>query len=185
MNSPGTVTFEDLIESMSSVINKAGGLTDFASLESSYILRDEELINFNFKNLNTRKAFLMDNDIVIINGKYEEINISGAVNNPSKSIYEKGISARKYVRLSGGKVPKVGGRPFVIYPSGKAKKIGFFNNTKVYPGCEVFVPFVEPREPFLDRFAGGINTGIDRILQFSTLATATLTTIFLVKNLKD
>ena len=185
VNSPGTVTFEDLIESMSSVINKAGGLTDFASIETSYILRDDKLINFNFKNLNTKKAFLMDNDIVIINGKNEEINISGAVNNPSKSIYEKGVSARKYVRLSGGKVPKRGGRPFVIYPSGKAKKIGFLKNTKVYPGCEVFVPFVEPREPFLDRFAGGINTGIDRILQFSTLATATLTTIFLVKNLNN
>ena len=49
VNSPGTITFEDLIESMSSVINKAGGLTDFSSLESSYIIRDEELLNFNFK----------------------------------------------------------------------------------------------------------------------------------------
>ena len=127
----------------------------------------------------------MDGDIVNISGKYEEIDISGAVNSPSKSIYEKGISARKYVRLSGGKVPKRGGRPFVIYPSGKAKKIGFLRNTKVYPGCEIFVPFVEQREPFLDRFASGINNGIDRILQFSTLATATLTTIFLVKILNN
>ena len=39
VNSPGSVSFEDVIESMGSVLNKAGGLTDFASLESSYIKR--------------------------------------------------------------------------------------------------------------------------------------------------
>ena len=40
VNSPGSVSFEDIIESMGSVIDKAGGLTDFASLESSYIIRE-------------------------------------------------------------------------------------------------------------------------------------------------
>ena len=39
------------------------------------------------------------------------------------------------------------GKPFVIYPSGKAKKVGFLRNPKVYPGCEVFVPF-EEKTPF-------------------------------------
>ena len=58
VNSPGTITFEDLIESMSSMINKSGGLTDFASLESSYIIRNEELLNYNFKNLNSKNSFL-------------------------------------------------------------------------------------------------------------------------------
>ena len=43
------------------------------------------------------------------------------------------------------------GKPFVIYPSGQAKKVGFLRNPKVYPGCEVFVPF-EEKVPFLDRF---------------------------------
>ena len=75
VNSPGTITFEDLIESMSSVINKSGGLTDFASLESSYIIRDDSLLNFNFKNINSKKAFLRDGDIVVIVGKYEEITV--------------------------------------------------------------------------------------------------------------
>ena len=55
-------------------------------------------------------------------------------------------------------------------------------NPKVYPGCEVFVPF-EEKINILDRIGQGINTSLDRIVQVSTLATATLTTIFLVKNL--
>jgi len=184
VNSPGTITFEDLIESMNSVIEKANGLTEFASLESSYIIRDEELLNYNFKNLNSRKAFLQDGDIVVIVGKYEEITISGAVNNPSKTVYDKAYSARKYVRLSGGKLSTTQGKPFVIYPSGRAKKIGFLRSPKVYPGCEVFVPF-EDKVPFLDRFASGVNNGLDRILQITTLGTATLTTIFLVKNINN
>ena len=184
VNSPGTITFEDLIESMSSVINKAGGLTDFASLESSYILRDDELLNFNFKNLNSKKAFLRDGDIIVIVGKYEEISVSGAVNNPSKSVYSKSYSARKYVKLSGGKLSTTQGKPFVIYPSGQSKKISFLRNPKVYPGCEVFVPF-EEKVPFLDRFAQGVNNGLDRILQITTLGTATLTTIFLIKNINN
>lgn len=184
VNSPGTITFEDLIESMSSVILKAGGLTEFASLESSYVIRNEELLNFNFKNLNSKKAFLRDGDIVVIVGKYEEITVSGAVNNPSKSIYNKSYSARKYVKLSGGKLSITQGKPFVIYPSGQAKRIGFLRNPKVYPGCEVFVPF-EEKIPFLDRFAQGVNNGLDRILQITTLGTATLTTIFLIKNINN
>ncbi len=184
VNSPGSITFEDLIESMSSVINKSGGLTEFASLESSYIIRNEEFLNYNFKNLNSNKAFLRDGDIVVIVGKYEEITVSGAVNNPSKSIFNKSYSARKYVKLSGGKLSTTQGKPFVIYPSGQAKKIGFLRNPKVYPGCEVFVPF-EDKVPFLDRFANSVNNGLDRILQITTLGTATLTTIFLVKNINN
>ena len=89
VNSPGSVSFEDVIESMSSVLNKAGGLTDFASLESSYIIRDGELLDFNFKNLNSSKAFLNDGDSVVITGNFEEITVSGAVNNPSKTVFPK------------------------------------------------------------------------------------------------
>ena len=182
VNSPGTVTQELFVESMLEVLQKAGGLTSFASLESSYIIRDGELINYNFNNLN--KGFLRDGDTINISGIYEEITISGAVNNPSKAIYEKNYSVRKYVRLSGGKLSTTQGKPYVIYPSGKAQKVGFLRNPKVYPGCEIFVPF-EEKVPLADRFSEAFTKSLDKIVMFSTLATTTLTTIFLVKNLRD
>ena len=131
-----------------------------------------------------KRAFLKDGDIIIISSKNEEITVSGAVNNPSKSVYKEGMNAKKYVRLSGGKLSTTSGKPFVIYPSGKAKKVGFLKNPKVYPGCEVFVPF-EEKTPFLDRLGQGINQSLDRIVQMSTLATATITTIYLVKNINN
>ena len=184
VNSPGSITFENVIENMSSIINKSGGLSQNASLESSYILRDSLPLDYNFKNLTQKRAFLKDGDIIIISSKNEEITVSGAVNNPSKSVYKEGMNAKKYVRLSGGKLSTTSGKPFVIYPSGKAKRIGFLKNPKVYPGCEVFVPF-EEKTPFLDRLGQGINQSLDRIVQMSTLATATITTIYLVKNINN
>ena len=57
-------------------------------------------------------------------------------------------------------------------------------NPKVYPGCEIFVPF-EEKVPLADRFSEAFTKSLDKIVMFSTLATTTLTTIFLVKNLKD
>ncbi len=184
VNAPGSVSFEDVIESMGSVLNKAGGITEYASLESSYIIRNGELLDFNFKNLNSSKAFLNDGDSIVITGNFEEITVSGAVNNPSKVIYSKNLSAKKYVRLSGGKLSTTSGKPFVIYPSGKSRKVGFLKNPKVYPGSEVFVPF-EEKTPFIDRFANSLNNGLDRIIQVSALATTTITTIFLVKNINN
>ena len=183
VNSPGAITFENVIENMSSIIDKSGGLTQSASLESSYILRDSLPLQYNFKS-SRNTAFLKDGDLIIISNKNDEITVSGAVNNPSKSIFIKNKSARKYVKLSGGKLSTTSGKPFVIYPSGKAKKIGFLRNPKVYPGCEVFVPF-EEKLPFLDRLGQGINQSLDRIVQMSTLATATITTIYLVKNINN
>ena len=184
VNAPGSVTFENIIESLYSVINKAGGLTDYASLESSYIVRDSLPVNYDFKNIDSKNAFLIDGDSIIISGKYEEITILGAVNNPSKTIYSKKFSVKKYVKMSGGRLATTQGKPYVIYPSGKAKKVGFLKNPKVYPGCEIFVPF-EEKVPFFDRLGDKLNASLDRVVQFSTLATATVTTIFLVKNLKD
>ncbi len=184
VNSPGSVTFENVTENMKSIIDKSGGLTQSASLESSYIIRDDLPLNYDFGNLMSSAAFLKDGDIVFISNNNEEITVSGAVNNPSKSIYKKTFNARKYVRLSGGKLSTTSGKPFVIYPSGKAKKIGFLKNPKVYPGCEIFVPF-EEKTPFLDRLGQAINQSLDRIVQMSTLATATITTIYLVKNINN
>ena len=57
VNSPGAITFENVIENMSSIIDKSGGLTENASLESSYILRDSLPLDFNFKNLIQKKHF--------------------------------------------------------------------------------------------------------------------------------
>ena len=90
VNSPGSVTLEFINESIESVINKVGGFTQNASLGASYILRDSLTIDFNFnKQLNSKKSFLTNGDVIIIVNNKREITISGAVNNASKLLFNK------------------------------------------------------------------------------------------------
>ena len=66
------------------------------------------------------------------------------------------------------------------------KKIGGFRNPIIHPNSEIFINFLdEPKEPFFKRLGEGISNSLDKVLQISTLATTTLTTFFLINNLKD
>ena len=107
VNSPGPVTFEYVSENISSIIKKVGGYTANVSLEASYILRDSIPINFDFKNnSNITNSFLKDKDQIFIASTNEEITVEGAVNNSSKSIYEKNKGIKYYMKNSGGKIKK-------------------------------------------------------------------------------
>ena len=48
-------------------------------------------------------------------------------------IWKKGISAKKYIKNSGGKLNETGGKSYVVLPNGKTKRIGFFKNPKILP----------------------------------------------------
>ena len=178
VNSPGTVTLEFINENMNSVIDKVGGFTANASLGSSYIIRDTVPIEFNFlKDLSKDISFLSDGDSIIIINNKDEITISGAVNNPSKILYSKKRS-KYYLKNSGGKLRGRAGNKYVIYPSGKAKEIGFLRNPTIYPGSEIFVSFKDidgkERKPFGEQF----------VSLFSVL-TGALTTVLLIQRVSN
>ena len=179
VNSPGHVTFEYLTENVNSIIKKVGGLTSNASLDASYILRDSLPINFNFKNnSNLNTSFLKNGDRIYISSFNEEISIEGAVNNTSKSLYEKNKSIKYYVKNSGGKVKKIAGEAYVIYPSGKSKKAGFLKNPKIYPGSKIFISYKIQKEnnnkSFFESFA-----------QILSVITGAATTYVLVKSISN
>ena len=141
VNSPGSVTLEFINETVQSVIYKVGGFTQNASLGASYILRDSLPVDFNFiKQLNSKKSFLANDDVIVIENNKKEITVTGAVNNSSKLLFNKS-SSKYYLKNAGGKNKKLAGDAFVIYPSGRAKKVGFMKNPRIYPGSEIFVSF--------------------------------------------
>ena len=178
VNSPGSVTLESMNESVSEVISKVGGLTVNASLGSSYILRNSINVDFDFnKDLNKKISFLSDGDTINIYSSKEEISIMGAVNNTSKLLYSK-PNAKHYLRNSGGKNRKLAGVAFVIYPSGRSKKIGFMRNPKIYPGSEIFVSFKQEKEKSDNRF-------VDEFVKIFTMLTGALTTVVLAKQLSN
>ena len=179
VNSPGSVTLEFINESVESVIKKVGGFTQNASLGASYILRDSLPIDFNFnKQLNSKKSFLTNEDVIIIVNNKKEITISGAVNNTSKLLFNKS-SSKYYLKNSGGKNKKLADDAFVIYPSGRAKKIGFMKNPKIYPGSEIFVTFKPTEE---DKDSGRF---FDRFTTIFSVLTGALTTVVLAKQLSN
>ena len=80
---------------------------------------------------------------------------------------------------SGGKAKKLASDAFVIYPSGRAKKIGFLKNPKIYPGSEIFVSFKEIEE---DKENGRF---FDRFTTIFSVLTGALTTVVLAKQLSN
>ena len=172
VNSPGSVTLENINESVSQVISKVGGFTSNASLGSSYIIRDTIPIDYNFiDDININKAFLSNNDTIVVVSSKEEITVSGAVYNPTKILYSN-QKANYYLKNAGGKNRKLAGKAFVIYPSGKAKKIK--SNTKIYPGSEIFVSFKEEKEK---------KNFSEQFMNIFSVMTGALTTIVLAKQL--
>lgn len=176
VNSPGSVTLEFVNESVNDVIEKVGGLTANASLGASYIIRDSINIDFNFlRDLKKNISFLRDNDQIVIGNKKDEITVNGSVPNEVKLLYTSNRS-KYYLKNAGGKVKKNSGKAYVIYPSGKSKKISFMKNPKIYPGSEVYVTFKNNQNKDNGRF-------FDRFTEVFSILTATLTTVILAKQL--
>tara|TARA_Y100000996_G_scaffold347559_1_gene285945 strand:- start:880 stop:3624 length:2745 start_codon:yes stop_codon:yes gene_type:complete len=178
VNSPGSVTLEYLNESVNEVLNKAGGLTDNSSLGSSYVIRDSINIDFNFlKDINKNISFLRDNDKIIIGNIKDEITVRGSIPKTVKLLYSKNRS-KYYLKNSGGRNNKTAGKSYVIYPSGKSKKISLFRNPKIYPGSDIFISFKLNEEKEKGRFFESFTT-------IFSILTGALTTVVLAKQLSN
>ena len=82
------------------------------------------------------------------------------------------------LKISGGKIKKISGDKFVIYPSGKSKKVGFLKNPRVYPGSRIFVSYREEKDKKENQF-------MDRFLQIFGIVSGALTTVVLAKQLSN
>ena len=140
VNFPQTVVAEFRNSSLGDIINFAGGLTAYANLEASYLIRDGNIITLNFKNLNAEEIF-EDGDVINISSNKGIVSTTGAVTNESNFIWKKGLKAKKYIKNSGGKISKDAGKSYVVLPNGKTKKIGWFKNPRVLPNSTIVIDF--------------------------------------------
>ena len=174
VNFPQSVVTEFKSTSLNDLLEYAGGLTNYANLEASFLERDGKIISYDFKKLNAQQLF-EDGDRVYIASNKGIVSTTGAVSNESTFIWESGISAKKYIKNSGGKLNKIAAKSYVVLPNGKSKKIGFFKNPKVLPNSTIMVAFKEEKEEkgkFLDNFN-----------QTFGLIASTITTILLASKL--
>lgn len=160
----------------SDIIKFSGGLTKYANLDASTLTRDGEIMTIDFSKLKNNEQIFMDGDEIFIASNIGDVLTRGAVENESKFIWKKGLNAKKYIKDSGGKLNKVSGKSYIIYPNGKTKKISLFKNPKVLPNSIIFTNRKEFKERTEGKFFTDFNT------TFGIISSA-ITTILLVNRL--
>ena len=183
--SPGMIILSRKFESLNNIIQEFGGFTEWAFLKSSYVTREGEVLAYDLSKDNMNFDYLRTGDVINIASSRGDVTVNGAVYEEKIFNYQKNRKAKYYIRNSGGKIRKTSGKVTITYANGYTNKVGFLRNPIVYPDSEIFISFRPDKPPLLDRFSDTVNRTLERIIMFSTLATTTLTTIFLVKNLKD
>ena len=178
VNFPQTVVAEFKNSTLRDVIDYAGGLTLYANLEASSLIRDGKVITIDFKDLNTEEIF-ENGDIINIASNKGIVSTTGAVTNESNFIWEKGLKAKRYIKNSGGKLFQRGGKSYVVLPNGKTKKIGLFKNPRVLPNSIIVTDFRPEGEDAKVR----IQRLIDDFTSTMTFITTTLTSVLIATRL--
>ena len=173
VNFPQSVVTEFKNTSLGAIIDYAGGLTKYANLEASSLIRDGKIITLDFEDLKAEEIF-QDGDVINIASNRGIVSTTGAVKNESNFIWEKGIKAKNYIKNSGGKDERAG-KSYMILPNGKTKRIGWFKNPKVLPNSVIVTDLRPEGEDTKVR----IQNFIDDLTGTLTFITTTLTTILI------
>lgn len=175
---PGSVTLSNKKQSLKEILEKAGGITPFASLETSYILRDGAFFIINMKRaLRKNVSFLQDGDQIIIGSNTGHVSVQGTVVNEGVFVWEKGLRAKRYIKRSGGFDGPIESL-VVQYPNGITKKKHWYNNPKVVPNSKLYV-YAKPEKEKQEKN----GEGMDKFIQVLSILTGTLTTLVLTRAL--
>jgi polysaccharide biosynthesis/export protein len=172
---PQSVVLEFRKSSFKSILEACDGLTKYANLEASYLLRNGEVVALDLSKVNNSDKIFEDGDELFIESNKGEVKVTGAVQNPSVFIWDKGIRAKKYIRNSGGKT-KEASKSYVVLPNGKTRKISFFRNPKIFPNSSIFVNTREKKEKTEGKF-------LDDFTKVFSIVASALTTVLLAQRL--
>ena len=130
---PGVVTLSNREQSLNEVLNAVGGMTRFASIDASYILRDEERFIIDLKRvLKDNLSFLKDGDEIVMGSNSGDVSVQGSVINEGLFVWEKGKRVRNYINNSGGLDGKI--QSIVVeLPNGFTKRKRWNSNPKLLP----------------------------------------------------
>jgi len=175
---PGVVSLTNKKQNLKEVLNKAGGMTPFASLKSSYILRagDRFIIDMK-KTLKDQVSFLENGDHIVIGTNTGAVSVQGAVANEGLFVWEQGKRVKGYIRNSGnydGQIENV----IVQHPNGISRKKRWYTNPRVIPNSKIFV-YQKPEKEKKERN----GDSMDKFIQVLSVLTGALTTLVLVKAL--
>lgn len=133
---PGVYALSNKNESLQSIIDRAGGLTDIAFKEGIKIFRDTMAViwdNFSIP--------LIAGDSVIVNQKPGVVAVTGEVYRSGLIKYSAGRSIKSYINAAGGLTPNGNRRDIlVVYANGDVKPNGrLLFHLKVKEGATILV----------------------------------------------
>lgn len=175
---PGTYTLLKENETFKELVERAGGLTNEAYLDATYIKRDSMRLSANFeKVMSGRKKhdiILKQGDNINIPKHPGIVTIKGYVNSPGIVQYREGWSAKDYIEAAGNYSFNADrGMSMVYYPGGNAKKrrlIGGF--AKVKEGCIIKVPKKDMKP---------VTYWLDFTAKLSSVVASVITTIYILR----
>ena len=172
---PQSVVLEFRNSSLQDIIDSCNGFTKYANLNASYLTRNGQIVVLDLSKVKNSDKIFEDGDELFIASSKGEVQVSGAVENPSTFIWDENIRAKKYIRNSGGKTKK-SAKSYVVLPNGKTKKISFFRNPKIFPNSRIVVNTKEEKEKTEGKF-------LDDFTKVFSIVASTLTTILLASRL--
>lgn len=160
---PGTYVISKANEKIGDILERAGGLTDKANIESVRIIRNSKKITsgdvlltipIDFKKVlkkpNSRASInVVSGDKIIIEKIKQTTLITGAIERNSEIPITRNKRAKYYINSSGGFTEDaIKRKVYVINPNGITKKTRNFGLFKIYPkpisGSQVHVPAKDP-----------------------------------------
>ena len=176
---PGVVTLSNRKQSLNQVLKTVGGLTRFASIDASYILRDNERFIIDLKRvLRDNLSFLKDGDEIVIGSNSGDVLVQGSVLNEGLFVWEQGKRVGSYINNSGGRDGKI--QSIVVeLPNGFTKRKHWFNNPKVLPNSKIYV-YAKPEKVKQEN-----SERMDKIIDALSVISGALTTVLMVQTIRS
>ena len=169
VSSPGTYPIIQDQESLSSIIDRAGGLNNNTKMISVVVKRDT--LTFGSR---TGELILSPGDTVIAKPLLGTVKVDGEVHKPGNFEWTSNATAKDYLSFAGG-LTSYGDKKHIIYitPYGEASRIAIRSNKTILPGGTILVsekPISEQRT--IDRFQQ-LSSLVSSLVSIAILASTT------------
>jgi hypothetical protein len=151
---PGNYALESTKETLKTIINTAGGLTDQSFINGVKIIRNEKRVivdRVRGDKINLSIP-LIEGDDIFIPKNHNTVEVIGEVNSPGIIQYKKALSVMDYFNIA-GQLTNDGDKKTIsiFYPNGESKGRGIlFSYPKVKLGSKIVV-YSKPEQLPLDR----------------------------------
>ena len=150
VNYPGVYTLQRHNETLSDIIDRAGGIKSSAYLGGGQLVRGGQALYVDFEHVYDMKnrasdVVLISGDTINIPKKPTTVFITGEIVNPGYYQFRRNMGVDDYIKLAGG-LTEMGDQIYVYSPSGYTERVRFFSKPDIREGSTIRVTAKEPEE---------------------------------------